>query len=127
VTDDADSQAQIAQTLGIGGYSRHVLLCTGPRCCSDTEGLSTWTSLRTRLKELERQGKLPRQSVMTTQVCCLQLCRGGPNMVIYPEGVWYQGVTPAVCEEILTKHVVGGQIVEENAFAFNPLGPEESV
>jgi (2Fe-2S) ferredoxin len=33
-------------------------------------------------------------------------------MVVYPEGVWYGRVTPDDVDEIIEKHIEGGQVVE---------------
>lgn len=43
---------------------------------------------------------------------CLDRCELGPTMVIYPEGVWYHYETIEDAEEILQRHVIGGQIVD---------------
>jgi len=117
------SLAQIAGALGIGGYTKHLLLCVGPNCCTDVQGLETWSFLKSRLKELIRRRDLPPFEVYRTKVGCLRICAGGPIMVVYPEGVWYRSVTPDVCARIVDEHVLGGRIVEEYAFASNPLGP----
>jgi (2Fe-2S) ferredoxin len=39
---------------------------------------------------------------------CLDQCEHGPVVVVYPEQVWYGGVTPADVAEIVEKHLKGG-------------------
>jgi (2Fe-2S) ferredoxin len=36
----------------------------------------------------------------------------GPVMVVYPDGVWYNKVTPEDVEEILDQHIGQGKKVE---------------
>jgi (2Fe-2S) ferredoxin len=43
---------------------------------------------------------------------CLDRCELGPSVVVYPEGVWYTAKTKADMDEILERHVAGGEIVE---------------
>ena len=43
---------------------------------------------------------------------CLDQCEHGPNLVVYPEAVWYGGVTLADVDEIVDSHIVGGRPVE---------------
>ena len=47
---------------------------------------------------------------------CLGVCSGGPIVVVYPEGIWYAGVTPALLERIVAEHLVNGNVVEEAVF-----------
>jgi len=50
--------------------------------------------------------------VAVTPSGCLGPCFEGPTMVVYPEGVWYVGVTKEDIAEIIEKHMVGGEPVE---------------
>ena len=47
---------------------------------------------------------------------CLGVCSGGPIVVVYPDGVWYGGVTPALLERIVVEHLRDGRVVEEAVF-----------
>jgi (2Fe-2S) ferredoxin len=46
--------------------------------------------------------------VAVTPTGCLGPCFEGPTVVVYPEGVWYVGVTPADVPEIVDHHMRRG-------------------
>ena len=49
--------------------------------------------------------------VAVTPTGCLGPCFEGPTVVVYPEGVWYVGVTAADVPEIVERHMCAGEPV----------------
>jgi (2Fe-2S) ferredoxin len=95
-------------------YSRHVIVCTGGYCSPNRGGRELYAMLPALL---ERDGLLfgPTR-VKRGETPCLGVCAGGPIVVVYPDGVWYGGVTPALLDRIVTEHLRDGRVIDEAVF-----------
>ncbi|MFN6128861.1 MAG: (2Fe-2S) ferredoxin domain-containing protein [Planctomycetota bacterium] len=118
---DCSQLATIAQDLKIGEYSRHVLLCIGETCCSAEQGRAAWTKLKNLLKERKLSLATGPNACYRSKVDCLRICKGGPILVVYPEGLWYAGMTEDRIERFVDEQIVHGRPIEEWIFARNPL------
>ena len=95
-------------------YRHHVLVCTGGFCSPDQRGRGLYARLA---QLLEREGLLfGPDRVKRGETPCLGVCAGGPIVVVYPEGIWYAGVTASLLERIVVEHLKHGQVVEEAVF-----------
>jgi (2Fe-2S) ferredoxin len=95
-------------------YDTHVLICKGGDCKKRGS-----KDVRSALKdELRAQGM--NRDVRIDSVDCLGLCKHGPNLVVYPGGTWYLGLTEGDVLEVVQEHLINGEPVEHLAAEFRP-------
>jgi (2Fe-2S) ferredoxin len=122
---------ELIEQLGLNKINRHIFLCCDqakPKCCNREDSLKSWQYLKQRLKELgldNPQSDGNSQCVFRTKADCLRICIDGPILLVYPEGVWYRHATPEVIEQIIQKHILKNEIVEEYFFHqhYLPIAP----
>ena len=89
-----------------GTERMHVLICGGTGCTS-----SNSVKIADLMKdELVKAGIADEVKVVLTG--CFGLCALGPIMIVYPEGIFYSAVKLEDVPEIVSEHLVKGNIVE---------------
>ncbi len=102
-------------------YARHVLVCTGQFCDPESRGMALSRKLQQLLGDL---GDINNpQRIVVTMTPCLEVCMGGPIVVVYPDGIWYHQVDEAVLERIVEEHLRSNVPVAD--YVFHRLTPAE--
>ena len=86
-------------------YEKQIFVCTNDRkgekpSCGDTQGEAVFKELRRIAKE---RGLHPR--IRVAQAKCLGKCGLGTNIMIYPDNIWYQGITLENVGEFADKYL----------------------
>ncbi len=89
-------------------YVQHILVCTDSKSKQCKKG---GPAVLKAFRQAIKARKLGRQ-VLVTDIGHVGGCSLGPNVIVYPEGVWYGQVTPADVDEIIDEHILAGRVVE---------------
>jgi (2Fe-2S) ferredoxin len=93
--------------------TRHLFLCAGPDCCDPVEGDALWNVLKAETRKLS----VP---VLRTKAACLRVCKAGPWLVVYPDGIWYGNLDANKLRRVLKEHIEEGRPVRELIAAYMP-------
>ena len=106
-------------------YQRHIFICTNVRppddpkgCCSAKGSVEIRASFKEELKR-RKLNKIVRANIAG----CMDACGMGVTVVVYPEAVWYGGVRLEDVNEIIERHIIGGEVVERLLMQVFDSGP----
>lgn len=88
------------------GKSKRVAICHGPHC-SGRNSAALFDLLE---QEIAAQGL--EDEVGARPGACNKLCESGPSMVVHPDKVWYDRLTPEAVRQIVRQHLSGGPPVK---------------
>ena len=95
-------------------FQKHIFICVNQREPENPRG-SCAPDGSERLQKAFKKALADRgvsRSVRANKSGCLDQCEHGPTVVVYPDTVWYGGVTEADVDEIVDSHIVRGVPVE---------------
>lgn len=95
-------------------FRHHVFVCTNRRPAGGRPACGS--EVGTALVDALQRAIAARQSlcgrVAVTACACLGPCFDGPNIVVYPDAVWYAGVGLDDVDELVQHHLIGGRALE---------------
>ncbi len=94
-------------------YEKHVFVCINERqdasrkSCGEATGLALVTAMKKQIKDNGLKIRMRAQ-----KAGCMDICEHGPNVVVYPEGVFYGKVQLSDVPEIVESHLINNKPVE---------------
>ena len=93
-------------------YEKHIFICqnlreNGLECCATKGGAEVQEAMKKRLQELGLTARF-----RANKSGCLNNCKNGVTVVIYPQGIWYHHVTVDDVNEIIEKSLINDTLVE---------------
>ena len=84
-------------------YVSHVFVCVNDRhgkrkSCADGDSPKVRKALKQAIYDRGWKGR-----IRVSQCGCMGLCAEGPNVILYPQRIWFSGVRPSDVDTILEK------------------------
>ena len=105
IREEKRAELDLRVNTASNSREKHILVCHGTGCTS-SKSPKIIENLRRIIEEKNVE------NVRVVQTGCFGLCAKGPIVIIRPEDVFYSLVKPEDAEEIIEKHIIGGEIVE---------------
>ena len=107
-----------AEKQGLPGKTEyHIMLCCGTSC------MSSGADLVKKVFNENFEKYNIQEDVTLVETGCNGFCAGGPIVMVYPGGYFYQKVQPEDVEEIVTSHIIKDEPVERLMFR-NPVNDD---
>jgi (2Fe-2S) ferredoxin len=85
--------------------AKHVLVCANADC-AERGSVRLLVALRRLVKAAGRE-----LDIRVTRTHCLGRCGEGPTVAVYPDGIWYRGVSHEDAAELVNEHLLGDRLV----------------
>ena len=87
----------------VSPYVCHIFVCTNDRkgerkSCADGNSMDVRIALKKEVNAHGWKGK-----VRVSQCGCLGLCQKGPNVILYPQKIWFSGVSESDAPDIISR------------------------
>jgi (2Fe-2S) ferredoxin len=106
-------------------FERHLFVCVNVRaedsprgCCAGKGSEAIAKALKIKAYDHGLKGR-----IRVNKAGCLDACEEGVAAVLYPEGVWYRGITLDDVDEIVERTLLKGEIVERLVSPRHPRPP----
>src|ERR1044072_1611813 len=91
-------------------FEHHIFICTNTReeghprgCCDPAHTGELLQAFKSAVSKRGLKGR-----VRANKAGCMDQCEHGPNVVVYPEAIWYGNVQLNDVDEIVESHIIGG-------------------
>ncbi|EFM12259.1 putative 2Fe-2S ferredoxin [Paenibacillus curdlanolyticus YK9] len=99
-------------TWDLSATRHHVLICNGGSCMRQL-GDEVTLAIREEIK-LHKADNY----IHTTRTKCNGRCEDACVVTVYPEGIWYQGMTPESGKRLVREHLLRGEPLREHMTLF---------
>lgn len=104
--DGQDRSGFVVATWDLSQTRQHVLICNGGSCMRKGS-----EEVTVAIREAITEAGLD-DYVHTTRTRCNGRCEDACVMIVYPEGIWYENVTPEDAQLLVEEHFQNGRPVE---------------